>query len=114
MGWPYSIKMTKEETLYLSITDKFTNADPLVQIGKMMSAPALKYNDKVFLFFHKTEMGFRLGPNFDAIKFGLLNPKPLSPFKSKPPLKGWVIVTHEESNQWDMLSTLALEFTKTI
>ncbi len=106
--------MTEQETLYLSITDLFTSSDPNIQIGKMMSAPALKYHDKVFVFFNKGEMGFRLGNQFDPNKFGIINPKPLSPFKTKPPLKGWVIVSFDEFTSWEMLTSMALEFTKTM
>ncbi len=59
-------------------------------------------------------MGFRLGPNFNPEKMGIKNAKPLSPFKKKPPLKGWFIVEKYESNSWDVLVEMALEFTKTL
>lgn len=84
--------------------------------GKMMRAEALKFNDKVFCFWNEKtgEMGFRLGPGFNAEQNGVLRAKPLSPFKTKPPLKGWFIIDHSESELWQPLAELALEFTKTI
>ena len=99
--------------LFNSIAEKLSR-DPDVHLGKMMSAPGLKFKDKVFAFFHKNSMGFRLGPNFNPEKMGISNAKPLSPFKKKPPLKGWFIIEHYESDDWELLSELALEFTKTI
>ena len=82
--------------------------------GKMMSSKGLKYNNKVFAFYHKGEMGFRMGPLFDPVKHGLKFVKPLSPFKTKPPLKGWYMVNAIEENLWLDLSKMALDFTKTL
>jgi hypothetical protein len=78
----------------------------------MMSAPALKFNNKVFVFFLEAEMGFRLGPSFSPKKFGLLSARPLSPFKTKPPLKGWYLIDASESDFWSELCALALTYTQ--
>ena len=80
----------------------------------MMSAPALKYKEKVFAFYHKQAMGFRLGPKFDPQKFGIVDAKPLSPFKTKPPLKGWFIISEANSRFWEMLTKRALDFTMSL
>jgi len=80
----------------------------------MMSDSGLKYKDKVFAFYHKESMGFRLGPDFDPEQFGLKNFKFLSPLKKKPPLKGWFIIDKLESDTWEALSEKALEFTVTL
>ncbi len=106
--------MKKSEEEFQSLVIKFSALDQEVHSAKMMSSPGLKFKDKVFAFYHKEAMGFRLGPNFDPEKMGAKNAKPLSPFKTKPPLKGWFIIEHEESYAWDMLTELALEFTKTL
>ncbi len=106
--------MNSPEEHYHAIAHKFTSADGEVYHGKMMHSPGLKYRDKVFAFFHKEAMGFRLGPNFDPEKMGVINAKPLSPFKTKPPLKGWFIIEKHEMDTWGMLTELSLEFTKTI
>ena len=44
------------------IIAKFCDEQDGVYEGKMMSSKALKFNNKVFCFQHKSEMGFRLGP----------------------------------------------------
>ncbi|MCG8309193.1 MAG: hypothetical protein MI975_17505 [Cytophagales bacterium] len=99
------------QELFNSIAEGFSS-DPDVHLGKMMSAPGLKFKDKVFAFFNKDAMGFRLGPNFDPEKMGIKNAKLLSPFKKKPPLKGWFIIDMYESDTWKILAEMALEFTK--
>ncbi len=96
------------------IADIFVVLNDDVQLGKMMSSPGLKCNGKMFAFHCKDGMGFRLGLGFDPDTFGLKNPKPLSPFKTKPPLKGWYIVSENESDKWEALATHALEFTRTL
>lgn len=52
-------------------------------------------------------MGFRLGPNFSPEKMGISNTKPLNSSKMKPPLKGWFIIEHYESDTWELLSEMA-------
>lgn len=106
--------MSQPEKLFDTLVTKYSSVDPDVHLGKMMSSPGLKFKDKVFSFYHKETMGFRLGPNFDPEKMGVKNAKPLSPFKKKPPLKGWFIIEKYESNSWDVLTEMALEFTKTL
>ncbi|MCK5277867.1 MAG: hypothetical protein KAK04_05000 [Cyclobacteriaceae bacterium] len=106
--------MYQPEKQFNSIVSKFTSLDQDVHLGKMMSSPGLKYKDKLFAFYHKETMGFRLGPNFNPEKIGLKNAKPLSPFKKKPPLKGWVIIEQYESDTWEMLTEMSLEYTKTL
>ena len=106
--------MKSLEAHFMALVNKFSSSDPDIILGKMMSSPGLKYRDKVFAFFHKEEMGFRLGPGFDPVKFGLLQARPLSPFKTKPPLKGWFIVGAEEQRFWETLTIMALDFTISI
>ncbi len=106
--------MNQPEQLFQSSTHHLGARDPDVHAGKMMSSPGLKYTDKVFAFFYKNEMGFRLGPDFNPDKMRISNAKPLSPFKKKPPLKGWFIIEHDEIDTWETLSKMALEFTKSI
>lgn len=102
--------MNNSEQNFNDILKKFTSNNPLVHEGKMMSSRALTFNGKVFAFFHNNEMGFKLGPNFDAPKWGIVNAKPLSPFKTKPPLKGWYLIDQQESDQWESLTEMALAF----
>lgn len=106
--------MTKAENKYNQLVEKLTASDKNISAGKMMSSPGIKYKDKVFAFFNKEAMGFRLGNDFDIVGFGVSNPKPLSPFKSKPPLKGWWILDYEEHKHWPQLAELSLSYTKTL
>lgn len=110
-----TIDGSTSDVKFKSISETLLNNGGVTE-GKMMRSDALKFHDKVFCFLNdKTgEMGFRLGPGFNAKEFGILRPKPLSPFKTKPPLKGWFIINSSESELWPSLAELALEFTKTI
>lgn len=104
--------MSVAEAQFMTIVQRVTNLNDDVHLGKMMSSPGLKVNDKVFSFFHDDSMCFRLGPHFEAQKFGVMNTRPLSPFKTKPPLKGWYFVDQDESQTWEMLADMALDFTR--
>ena len=99
---------------YDRIAELFVARNDDIQLGKMMSSPGLKCRGKVFSFHCKDGMGFRLGPQFDMAASGVSKPKPLSPFKTKPPLKGWYIVAESESDKWEYLTATALEFTRTL
>jgi hypothetical protein len=59
-------------------------------------------------------MGFRLGPDFNPDKMRISNAKPLTRFKKKPPLKGWFIIEYDGIDTWEILSKMALKFTKSI
>ena len=106
--------MSLAEAKFMNIVHRLSNSDENVHLGKMMSSPGLKFKDKVFAFYHKESMGFRLGENFSPEKYGVDRHRPLSPFKTKPPLKGWFIIDKEENNSWELLADLALDFTKTL
>ena len=82
--------------------------EPDVAPGKMMSSEAIKCNDKVFAFFHKEMMNVKLGADFDPMDHGIEEWYPLSPFKTKPPLKGWVMVPERYKEEWPRLAELAL------
>lgn len=98
---------------YNSIATEFSN-HPDVILGKMMSSPGIKVNDKVFAFFHKDEMGFRLGKQFEPEAYGVHKYHLLSPFKTKPPLKAWFILPKEEIENWQEFATIAYNFTKNL
>lgn len=105
--------MSNAETQYREIVKKLTTEHKEVFEGKMMSSPGIKYKDKVFSFYNKESMGFRLDKELDIHQYAA-NPKPLSPFKKKPPLKGWWIIDHSESGCWEELAKIALSYTKTL
>lgn len=100
--------MTEAQAYYEYIRDKICKNDG-VAIGKMMSAPAVKYKGKVFTFFHNEQMTFKLGKDFEPAEQGLQGCSYLSPFKNKPPMRAWVIVPWSEKDRWESLAQLALE-----
>lgn len=107
--------MSKSETKFMHLVKIFSEMDNDIFLGKMMSAPGLKYKDKVFAFYTKDDaMGFRLGPDFVPKEHGLKYYQPLSPFKTKPPLKEWLIIDNKHSDKWENLTQLSLTYTKTL
>jgi len=83
--------------------------NPQVKMGKMMSAPGIQYQGKNFAFFWKDEMTFKLGKQFDAVGNGILEVKHLSPFKTKPPLTAWYIISYDQKELWEPLAQMALD-----
>ncbi len=54
-------------------------------------------------------MTFKLGKDFDPASVSLQQVQWLSPFKNKPPMKTWFVVSEAEIDKWEMLAGLALE-----
>lgn len=106
--------MSSTALLFDQIVDDLLAKDDGIVVGKMMSSPGLKYNNKVFAFYHQQTMGFRLGKAFDPDAFGSKTARFLSPFKNKPPMKAWFIVDAEEKELWHSLAYEALKFTKSL
>ena len=55
-------------------------------------------------------MTFKLGKTFNAKANGIKKVRHLSPFKTKPPLKAWYIISSDQKNIWEDLTYLALEY----
>lgn len=102
-------RITPAELQFNRIVDEMTEQLPDVSAGPMMSSPGIKYKGKVFAFFMKDEMGFRLGKETDPNELGITAWKPLNPFKNKGPLPGWFVVSNTHSDRWEDLATYALE-----
>ncbi|NNE27285.1 MAG: hypothetical protein HKN09_10615 [Saprospiraceae bacterium] len=102
------------EARFHTIAQAFVAQHEGVILAKMMSSPGLKFNDKVFAFYHKDKMGFRLGTQFNLEANGIANAEPLSPFKTKPPLKGWFMIDVVEADLWPLLTEEALKFTQSL
>ena len=81
---------------------------PDVALGKMMSSPGITVRGKVFAFFDRGAMVFRLGKGVDPVSFGITSYRPLNPFKNKPPLAGWYSVAAAERPHWERLARAAL------
>ena len=106
--------MEAERDFYIETVQKILLKHKGTYEGKMMSSPGVKYNNKVFVFYLKKEMIFRLGDEFSPLAYNIKNPRLLDPFKNKPPLKGWFIVDFNQKDRWEELSELAYEFVKTL
>jgi hypothetical protein len=99
--------MEKERELFDAVAKKLLRHKG-VRLGRMMSAPGITFNGKVFAFYWKKEMIFRLGKDFDADAFGLKEWHLLNPFKERPPMAGWFCVPYSQSRHWEQLAKRAL------
>nr|WP_298996017.1 hypothetical protein [uncultured Allomuricauda sp.] len=94
------------------IRQKLCSKHPKVTEGKMMSSPAIHYNNKVFAFFsRKQKMVFKLGKDFN-LEGPHLNLKEFNPFKNKGPLTGWYEMGFEEQDAWEEMTEMALTLIK--
>lgn len=100
--------MDDEEALYRTIAARLENDREDVTQGKMMSRPGVKYKGKVFAFFRKGQMVFKLGHDYDPKEDGIENWSYLNPFKNKPPMKGWYQIPFSHRDAWPGLAEKAL------
>ena len=99
--------MTEAEIAFNSIADTLCQK-PDTTLGKMMSSPGIQKKGKVFAFFWKDKMVFKLGKDFDiSDKFGIMDFEYLNPFKNKPPMKGWYVVNENHIRHWKALADVA-------
>ena len=77
-----------------------------------MSAPGIRYKNKNYAFFHNQTMCFKLGKEFPIENYEVSEWSHLSPFKTKPPLKAWYILTKDDAHLWEEFTCLAYEFIK--
>ena len=75
--------------------------------GSMMRSPALTYKSKVFAFFHKNEMGFKLDQKAALVMEQYPGSRYLNLFKNKPPMKGWLIIPAGYHYDWGNLAVEA-------
>ncbi len=77
---------------------------PDIARGRMMSADALLFRGKVFAFFSTKGggigLGARVGRDADVSAFGLSHWQHLAPFKTKPPMKDWIVVGAADQARW--------------
>jgi hypothetical protein len=99
--------------VFEGIVARMTAEHEGVAPGRMRARKAITYKGKVFAFYGGDgEMGFRLGKAFDPDAAGLVDWRYLSPFKTKPPLKGWIWVKSAQSERWSALAEQALALMK--
>ena len=101
--------MSKE--IYEDLFDQMIEEEEDVQPGVMMREPALTRNKKVFAFYYadKKCMCFKLGKGFLIEEYGVNEYEFLSPFKNKPPMLGWFMVSEQYVDVWPELTEVALD-----
>ena len=102
----------KPQSLFQEIAKTLMMRDNKVNLGKMMSSPGIQYKGKNFAFIHNDEMTFKLGKKFNAEANGIHEVRYLSPFKTKPPLKSWLVISESQSHLWPGLAELAFDYIK--
>lgn len=79
--------------------------------GRMMSANAVTRNGKVFAFCStkggREGLGLRIPRDVDLSAFALTDWQHLAPFKTRPPMKDWIVVGREDRDKWVPLGRLA-------
>lgn len=98
--------------IYRKLAEALVASAPDVAHGRMMSSPAVTVGGKVFAFYTKpgkfSGMGFRLGRDYDFGSLPAGSWTHLAPFKTKPPMRDWIIVPPERSDLWAGLAETAL------
>ena len=100
------------QTLFQEIAKTLMIRDNKVNLGKMMSSPGIQYKGKNFAFIHNDEMTFKLGKKFNAEANGIHEVRYLNPFKTKPPLKAWLVISESQSHLWPELAEFAFDYIK--
>lgn len=90
---------------------------PDVCPGKMMSADALTFGGKVFAFYStkggRVGLGCRIGREADPSRFELKDWQHLAPFKSKPPMKDWIVIGTADVAKWGAVAEHCLNTFRT-
>lgn len=79
-----------------------------VEPGRMMSADALTLHGKVFVFYStkggRVGLGARVGRNANIDAFEPTDWQHLAPFKTKPPMKDWIVVGLGDQALWSKVA----------
>jgi hypothetical protein len=93
---------------WAALRDRMLTMHPDIDQGRMMSADALTYKGKVFAFFStkggREGLGCRVGRATDLSQFNLTDWQHLAPFKSKPPMKDWIVIGPGNKELWGVLA----------
>ncbi len=85
--------------------------EPDVARGTMMRRPALLAADKTFVFWarlHGPGIGVRI-QSVDPASLGLVDWRPLQPFRGKAPMRGWIVVGPADHDRWVAVARAALQ-----
>ena len=95
------------------LSHRFADTHKGVAPGKMMSADALTYGGKVFAFFTtkggRVGLGCRVGRDYPIDALSISDWQHLAPFKTKPPMKDWIVVGEGDLDAWERVMDAAYE-----
>ncbi|MEO0495903.1 MAG: hypothetical protein AAF141_00835 [Pseudomonadota bacterium] len=93
---------------WVMLRDQMIHEHHNVAQGRMMSADALTYAGKVFAFFSqkggRVGLGCRVGREADLAHLQLRDWQHLAPFKTKPPMKDWIVLGAGDLPHWSELA----------
>lgn len=92
------------EKIFYEIADQMISEYPQVAMGVMMRSPAITFRSKVFAFYYNKAMIFKLDGATESYLEKYTGSSYLSPFKNKPPMKGWLVVPSEFNQAWKLLA----------
>jgi hypothetical protein len=98
--------MTKEEKLYTSTGQNLENAEQSQMFGK----PCFKIGGKAFICFFQNEMVFKLTGESHSDALSLDGSQLFDPSGKKRPMKEWVQVPFEYSENWIEYAKSAMEY----
>lgn len=98
--------MTKEEEFYISIGQKIKNAEQSQMFGK----PCFKIGGKAFICFFQNEMVFKLTGEAHNDALSLDGSQLFDPSGKKRPMKEWVQLPFDYSNDWAEYAQSAMEY----
>ena len=103
--------MTGAHAYYQHVAEAMVRDHTGIVHGVMMRSPAVKTKGKVFAFFYeeKDAMCFKLGKEFAIESHGIRDYEFLNPFKNKPPMTGWYVVSEQHVDRWLELAEIAFE-----
>jgi len=100
--------MTKEEELYISIGQKIKESEQSQMFGK----PCFKINKKAFVCFFQSSMVFKLTGEAHSDALSLDGTQLFDPSGKERPMKEWVQVPFDYSDNWTEYANLAMDYIK--
>jgi hypothetical protein len=98
--------MNKEEEFYISIGQKIENAEQSQMFGK----PCFKIGGKAFVCFFQNEMVFKLTGENHSDALSLDGSQLFDPSGKKRPMKEWVQVSFDYSDNWNEYAKSAMKY----
>lgn len=91
---------------------RMTATHPDIVQGRMMTADALTFGGKVFVFRSRRNghgLGCKLAPGTDPGDLGATAWRPLQPFRDKAPMRDWYVIgPADRGPAWDRIAAAAL------